>query len=68
MALADKHTERSDSLRLPVTADGVGSFRVVVTAPDGGPTRPVDFSLRDLATGESTLHHAAFLGPGGSKL
>jgi cytochrome c oxidase accessory protein FixG len=64
MALADRHTQRSETLRLPVAADTVGTFHVLVTAPDGGASRPVQFTLQDVSTGETQVHHALFMGQG----
>ena len=52
--------------------DSVGTFRVMVTGQpaalvDG--SEPIDFSLRDTATGEVTVYHSVFMGPvGGGSL
>lgn len=53
-------------LTLPVAADSIANFRVLVTAPPNTPPdarRPIDFILRDPATGAETIYHAAFMGP-----
>ena len=51
---------------LPVTGDNVGTFRVVVRAPDDArrdsPTS-LDFHIRDIASGESDDYRTAFNGP-----
>ena len=56
----------AETLGLPVPADSVGTFRIMVT---GQPTalvdgsQPIDFTLRDIATGELTIYHSVFMGP-----
>jgi cytochrome c oxidase accessory protein FixG len=64
MALAETHTERGTALVLPVAADQVGSFRVLVTAFTHGEEHPVDFTLHDRGTGQTVTAHALFHGPG----
>jgi cytochrome c oxidase accessory protein FixG len=54
------------TLGLPVAGDSVGTFRVMVAGQptnlvDG--TQPIDFSLRDGTTGETTVYHSVFMGP-----
>jgi cytochrome c oxidase accessory protein FixG len=56
------------TLGLPVGADSVGTFRVLVA---GQPTaladgsQPIDFMLRDTSSGEQTTYHSVFMGPNG---
>ncbi|HVB69839.1 MAG TPA: cytochrome c oxidase accessory protein CcoG [Acetobacteraceae bacterium] len=66
--LADATTPnvRLPGLGLPVGPDRIADFRVLVTArptalPDG--RVPLDFVLRDTATGVETVYHGAFIGP-----
>jgi len=66
MALAETHKDSSTTLHLPVEADRVGTFRVLVMGGDHGASHPVDFTLRNLRTGETTLYHSAFFGPASS--
>ena len=63
MALAESNAARAETLTVLVDGDRVGSFRVLVTAPASGPSMPLEFTLRDTATGETTRYHAAFMGP-----
>jgi polyferredoxin len=56
----------AETLGLPVAGDSVGTFRIMVTGQpaalvDG--SQPIDFSLRDTATGELTVYHSVFMGP-----
>jgi hypothetical protein len=49
-----------------VGADRVGTFRVLVTGlpaalVDG--SQPIDFTLRNVLTGEQTTYHSVFMGP-----
>jgi cytochrome c oxidase accessory protein FixG len=63
---ADEGFGPAPTLGLPVGADNVGTFRVLVT---GLPTtlvdgsQPIDFSLRNTVSGEQTIYHSVFLGP-----
>ena len=53
-------------LGLPVGPDRIGNFRVLVTAPPGAVPQgrvPLDFVLRDTASGAETIYHGAFVGP-----
>jgi cytochrome c oxidase accessory protein FixG len=63
MAFAERHQDRENVLHLPVGPDTVGAFRVLVMAQDHGASTKFDFTLRNTATGESTVYHAVFLGP-----
>jgi polyferredoxin len=54
------------TLGLPVAGDSVGTFRVMVTGQPAAlveGSEPIDFSLRDTATGEVTVYHSVFMGP-----
>ena len=58
--------ERHAALTLPVKADSIADFRVLVIAPPNAPPaarRPITFVLRDPATGDETTYAAAFFGP-----
>jgi len=63
---ADEALGPASALGLPVGADRVGTFRVLVT---GTPTalvdgsQPIDFKLRNTVTGEQTVYHSVFMGP-----
>ena len=53
-------------LGLPVNADTVGTFRVMVAGQPAtlkGGSQPVDFVLSNTATGERTVYHSVFMGP-----
>jgi cytochrome c oxidase accessory protein FixG len=63
LALAETNAERSPALRLPVPADQVGAFRVLVFGHNHEHSDPMLFTLRNEATGETTTYHATFLGP-----
>jgi cytochrome c oxidase accessory protein FixG len=63
MALAEHNTDRETVLHLPVGPDQVGSYRVMLMAPDHGASTKFDFTLRNTLTGEKTVYHAVFLGP-----
>jgi len=63
MAMSETHEDRQPLLHLPVGPDQVGSFRVLVMAPDHGASTKFDFTLRNSSTGEKTVYHAVFLGP-----
>ena len=64
LALAESSTERTESLRLGVAADQVGSFRVLVFGQSHERSVEMQFTLRNTATGATTTYRAAFLGPG----
>jgi cytochrome c oxidase accessory protein FixG len=54
------------TLGLPVAGDSVGTFRVMVAGQPTGlvdGSQPIDFSLRDAMTGETTIYHSVFMGP-----
>jgi cytochrome c oxidase accessory protein FixG len=63
MALGESHREQSRTLRVDVAADAVGEARVLVMAPRQVGSQPVEFTLRDVATGETAVYRAAFIGP-----
>ena len=66
LAEADEGLGPALRLGLPVRADSVGTFRVLVS---GQPTQltdgsaPITFLLRDTLTGEQTVYHSVFMGP-----
>ena len=68
LAEPDEQLGPASRLGLPVSADSVGTFRVLVT---GNPERlvngsqPLDFILRNPDTGEHTEYHSVFMGPAG---
>ena len=63
---ADEGLGPAPVLGLPVKADSVGTFRVLVT---GNPTamtdgsQPLDFALRNTVTGEHMIYQSIFMGP-----
>jgi polyferredoxin len=66
LAEADEELGPAAQLGLPVKADSVGTFRVLLSgAPralvDG--SQPVDLMLRNVQTGEKTVYHSVFMGP-----
>ncbi len=68
MSVAEETEGHQPLLTLPVEADSVGTFRVLVFAR---PNRLIDgsqditFALRNTVTGEKTTYHSVFMGPGG---
>jgi len=66
MTLGEDRVATGTALRLPVEADSVGSFRIFVTAPGeaaNAASQPLEFALRDPATGEATDYRSVFMGP-----
>jgi cytochrome c oxidase accessory protein FixG len=65
VAVAEDTSGPRDRLELPVPADDVATFRVLITAPAAMSTgsQPVDFNLRDPVSGETTVYHSTFMGP-----
>ncbi len=66
LAEADEGLGPSDTLGLPVKADSVGTFRVLLSGQpdklvDG--SQAIDFTLRNAETGEQTVYHSIFMGP-----
>jgi cytochrome c oxidase accessory protein FixG len=66
LAEADEGLGPADRLGLPVKADSVGTYRVLVSGKpralvDG--SQKIDFVLRNAQTGEQTTYHSAFMGP-----
>ena len=52
------------AVMLPVKADTVGDFRILVQAPPNGvASRPITFLLRDVTTGKEADYRSVFLGP-----
>ena len=66
MAQVEEPAAAKDGLMLPVAADSVGTFRVLVSGHlervETG-SHPIAFTLRDPTTGETAVYHAAFMGP-----
>ncbi len=64
---ADEGLGPATQLGLPVKADSVGTFRVMVAGQpaalqDG--EQPIDFMLSNTLTGEHTVYRSLFMGPG----
>ncbi len=67
MEVAEGTAARAERLVLPVEADAIGTYRVLVYGrpehlQDG--TQEVDFVLRSGTTGEATTYRSVFMGPG----
>ena len=63
---ADEGLGPSDRLGLPVKADSVGTWRVLVSGrPDAlvDGSQKIKFMLRNAQTGEETVYHSVFMGP-----
>ena len=63
---ADEGLGPSDRLGLPVKADSVGTWRVLVSGrPDAlvDGSQKIEFMLRNAQTGEQTVYHSVFMGP-----
>jgi cytochrome c oxidase accessory protein FixG len=66
LAEADEGLGPADRLGLPVKADSVGTFRVLLSGKPTGlveGSQQVDFMLRNVRTGEQTVYHSVFMGP-----
>jgi cytochrome c oxidase accessory protein FixG len=68
LVVAEGDPTPAAALRMLSASDEVDTFRVLVTArpaalADG--SQPVDFVLRDTATGQQTVYHSTFMGPRG---
>ncbi len=66
MALADQSGAPTPTLVLPVDADSIGTFRLLVFGrPDreAGGSQKMDFILRNATTGEQTTYTSVFMGP-----
>jgi polyferredoxin len=64
IALAESHSARAQTLAVTVAGDRLEEIRIVVAAPPPAAAQtPAEFRLRNVASGESTVYHAAFLGP-----
>ncbi len=65
---ADEGLGPANVLGLPVGADSVGTYRVLVTGQpdriDDG-SQPIDFTMRNPESGEQTVYHSLFMGPAG---
>jgi cytochrome c oxidase accessory protein FixG len=67
MEVADNATGRVERLTLPVTADSIGTYRVLIYGrpdrlKDG--SQDLDFLLRSERTGEVARYQSVFMGPG----
>jgi polyferredoxin len=63
---ADEGLGPADRLGLPVKADSVGTWRVLVSGrPDAAidGSQKIDFVLHNTQTGEQTVYHSVFMGP-----
>jgi hypothetical protein len=51
---------------LPVAPDSVSTFKLFATVPGSAISgqKAVDFHMRDLSSGEQTVFHSEFVGPG----
>jgi cytochrome c oxidase accessory protein FixG len=68
LTLAEGDSKPAPVLRMLSASDEVDTFRVLLTARPAALTsgsQPVDFVLRDTATGKQTVYHSAFMGPQG---
>jgi polyferredoxin len=68
LVLAEGDPKPVPALRMLSGADEVDTFRVLVTARPNAlvaGSQPVDFVLRDTATGKQTVYHSTFMGPQG---
>jgi polyferredoxin len=68
LVMAEGDPKPVEVLPMPSASDEVDTFRVLVTArpaalKDG--SQPIDFVLRDTATGKQTVYHSTFMGPPG---
>jgi len=66
LSVAEDQSKPAPLLTLPVPADQIGTFRVLVTARPAGltdGTRSVDFITRDTGSGEQTTYRSVFIGP-----
>ena len=67
MEVAELATGRVSGLRLPVEADSIGTFRVLVFGrpePMAGGSQDIDFALSSRRTGETVRYRAVFMAPG----
>jgi cytochrome c oxidase accessory protein FixG len=67
MEIAESEAPRSRLLKLQVPADTVNTYRVLVFGrPDHlvDGSQEIDFSARNLTTGEAALYRSVFMGPG----
>jgi cytochrome c oxidase accessory protein FixG len=66
LAEADEGLGPADRLGLPVKADSVCTYRVLVSGRRGAlvdGSQQIDFMLRNAQTGEQTVYHSVFMGP-----
>ncbi len=68
MLLAEQPATPAPALVLPVDADGIGTFRLLVfghPTPGSDGSQQFDFILRNATTGERTTYTSVFMGPRG---
>ena len=68
LAVAEGDPTPSSTVHVLGSSDEVKTFRLLVTARPAALTdgsQPVDFILRDTATGAQTVYHSVFMGPVG---
>jgi cytochrome c oxidase accessory protein FixG len=63
MTVSESGEEPARTLALMADADTVTTYRVLVSAPPGGASTPIDFILTDPQTGEAAPERSLFLGP-----
>ena len=68
LVIAEGDPKPAPVLRVPGASDQVATLRLLVTARPPGlndGSLPVDFVLRDTASGAQTVYHSTFMGPAG---
>ncbi|MDE2199785.1 MAG: cytochrome c oxidase accessory protein CcoG [Rhodospirillales bacterium] len=68
MSVVETDEKRETLLHLPVPADSIGTFRVLLFGKPSQAARgsqKIEFTLRNRGTGERTVYESVFLGPGG---
>jgi len=68
LVIAEGDPKPAPVLRVPGSSDQVETLRLLVTARPPGlndGSLPVDFVLRDTASGAQTVYHSTFMGPAG---
>jgi cytochrome c oxidase accessory protein FixG len=63
IAVAEMAGAPSDHATLPVAADSVATFRVLISGPAIDGQLPLQFTLRDPNTGETSIRQESFIGP-----
>ena len=68
MILAESGAAPAERIVLPVAADSIGTFRILVYGRPGAladGSQRLDFSLRNPRTGEEAVYESVFMAPGG---